>query len=104
MNFLYTIEIELPQRFDIYTRANNDDVSDANLVWNMFLIQNGLVQLNGLTQNLRISDLNGGARRVTVEATTQLASRILGLGQMARFGWNYRFRPFVRLIRNRPCS
>ena len=104
MNFLSTIEIDLPQRFDIYTRANNDNVSDANLVWDMFLIQNGLSQLNGHSQNLMISDLDDGGRRVTVEATYQLASQIMGLGVMARFGWNYRFRPFVRFIRRRQCS
>ena len=77
MNFLYTIIIELPQRFNIYTRANNENESDADLVWNLFLHQNGLGQLNGHSQNLKITDLDDGGRRVTQRtksATTFLAT------------------------------
>ena len=97
------IELLLPQRADCYTRVNNDDVADAIFVWNLFLIQNGLGQQNGQTQNLLINDLTGGGRRVTVEATSQLASQIMGLGLSAGFA-TFRIRPFLRLIRLRPCS
>ena len=90
MNFVYTIIIELSQGFDVWTRANNDNESDADLVWNLFLVQNGLGHLNGDSQNLIISDLDVGGRRITVEVTYQLGSRIIGLGPMARFGWSHR--------------